>query len=192
MATGRYTINESQICTLLLNGHLEMRGATLVYREDETRPIVKKEIKPFGDGGHHVLVPATIAESFTDVLLLPVKEKPEGDKKKVFERAVTFTSEDVFVLMVFKGLELTDAGLDLKFKDRLSRPIERKEITRCSARGHHVIVPSLIGLNYSEVFIIPQSRNEERLKDAKEAIALIEQMEKKGELEAGGTAASPP
>ena len=145
---------------------------TLLYREDDTRPVVIKEIKPFPKGSHHAIVPASIGKVFGNVIILPAREEELLRKKgrRVFKgRIVTFSGEDICTLLVSRKWELPDENVCLTFVKKGTRPLAEKRIAQYSVRGYHEIVPMELAQNYDIIFIIPCERKNEETERTKQA-----------------------
>ena len=157
-----YILDEDDVFRLLQEEYLTLLNSetTLLYREDDTRPVAIKEIKPFPKGSHHAIVPASIGKFFGNVILLPAREEELLRKKgrRVFKgRIVIFSGEDIYTLLVSRRWELAGEKLDLTFVRKGTRPLAEKRVTQYSTRGYHVIVPMEIAQNYDKVFMIPST-----------------------------------
>ena len=167
-----YILDEEDVFRLLQEEYLTLLNSetTLLYREDATRPVAIKEIKPFPKGSHHAIVPASIGKIFWNVILLPAREEELLRKKgrRVFKgRIVIFNGEDIYTLLVSGKWELAGEKLDLAFVKKGTRSLAEKRVAQYSVRGYHVIVPMEIAENYDIVFIIPFERKFEETEEAK-------------------------
>lgn len=181
-------LDEDQICMFLLNGYLEIgtQGLTLVYQEDEDRPVSLKKIVAIPKGSHHAIVPAAVAKKFETVILIPTRktERKGTRKKQVFEgRTARFDGADLQIILTARGYELGDAGIDLIFQEKGTRPIVEKDVARYSKRGFRAIVPIEIAREYERVFIIPGRRIFGETWDSEEARKLLELEDEKEEKE---------
>lgn len=186
--SGNVSMDEEDICQFLIHGYLEIedQGVTLIYQEDEDRPIPLKKIAPFPKGSHHAIVPAKVAKNFKSVFLLPIKEKERKGirKKRVFKgKTVSFNGTDIYIMLSALKYKLGDAGIDLKFQEKGTRPIRRKDIARYSPGGYHVIVPMEIAQNYDKVYIVPNERIFDESYDTEKARELLESETEREEKE---------
>jgi hypothetical protein len=162
ISNGVYVLDEEDVFRLLQEEHLTLLDleTILLYREDDTRPIAIKEIKPFPKGSHHAIVPASIGKISGNVILLPAREEELVREKgrRVFKgRIVIFSGEDICILLVCRKWELAGENICLTFVKKGTRPLAEKRVAQYSTRGYHVIVPMEIAQNYDMVFMIPST-----------------------------------
>ena len=118
----------------------------LLYQETHERPIVQKEVKPYGKGSHHAIVPAEIGKKFSSVILLSAEGKGQSERKDVIQgKIVILNEDDIYTLLEEKDLQIKDSDIHLIFQEEDENPVRKKEIRKFGERGYHVVVPAEIG-----------------------------------------------